>query len=402
MDDLFEKLKALGLKIEKAADIEPLSETATPMEAAVPGRWLDELNRGVYVVEKTYPAGSGYGKVDLRLPLSTDPLEQFLDLKTHLKPKKIVFLDTETSSLSTGAGSMVFMIGMSFFEKENLKTIQLFLDKPEYETGMLCYFDDLLKGFDTFVSYNGKAFDIPMLRSRFILNRIPSNFNEFNHIDLLHIARRIWKVRLDSRRLSDIEREIIEFTRGGEEIPGWLVPQIYFDYLDSHDAQPLKGVFYHNEMDVVSLAALFIFVNRLLANQENPKSIDGRDAFAIGSYYGKMGKMDLSRNFLKTGMEHDLPEELKKAAARNFGDTYKKQGKWDEAIENWEAAAGMEDFQACIELAMAYEHHKQDPQTALKWVERAFNLPDSQEYRQEELIKRKLRLIRKCEARREG
>jgi uncharacterized protein YprB with RNaseH-like and TPR domain len=401
MDDLFDKLKALGLKIEKAVDIEPLSATATPMDEAVSGRWLNELTRGVYIVEKVYPAGNGYGKVNLTLPLTTDPLEQFAESKKSLNPEKIIFLDTETSSLSTGAGSMVFMIGMSFFEKENLKTIQLFLDKPEYETDMLCYFDDLLKGFDTFISYNGKAFDIPMLRSRFILNRIPPKFNEFNHIDLLHVARRIWKVRLDSRRLSDIEKEIIEFTRGGEEIPGWLVPQIYFDYLASHDAQPLKGVFYHNEMDVVSLAALFIIVNRLLAQQEDPESIDGRDAFAIGSHYGKIGKMDLSRNFLKSGMEHDLPEELKKAAARNYAYTYKKQGKWDEAIEYWETAAGMEDFQACIELAMAYEHHKKDPQTALKWVERAFNLPDSQKYRQEELIKRKLRLIKKCEAGRE-
>ncbi len=402
MDDLFEKLKALGLKIEKAADIEPAVETATPVELVVPGRWLNDLNRGVYIVEKNYPAGTGYGKVNLHLPLTSDPLEQFSDSKSHLDPQKILFLDTETSSLSTGAGSMVFMIGMSFFEKESLRIIQLFMEKPEHESDLLCYFDNLLEGFDTFVSYNGKAFDIPMLRSRFILNRIPPGFNAFNHIDLLHIARRIWKVRLDSRRLSDIEKEIIEFKRSGEEIPGWLVPQIYFDYLETHDAQPLKGVFYHNEMDVISLAALFIFINRLLANQDNPEAIDGRDAYAIGSYYGKIGKMDLSRDFLKSGLAHDLPEELKKAAARNFAYTYKKQGMWDEAIEYWEAAARMEDFQACIELSKVYEHHRKDPQTALEWVERAINLPDSQKYRQDELIRRKTRLIKKCEAEHEG
>ncbi len=397
MDDLLEKLKALGLKVEKAADLEPPVEPGLLLEQTVRGTWLDELTRGVYLVEKTLPLGSNYGQVTLIPPTTLDYLEQFAGLNANLSTEKILFLDTETSSLSTGTGAFVFMIGMAYFSGESLKISQIFLEKPEYEAEFLCYFDDFLKYFDTFASYNGKAFDIPMLRSRFILSRLPVSFNGYAHLDLLHFARRIWKLRLESRRLAEIEKEILAFSRNEEEIPGWLVPQIYFDYLASRDAAPLKGVFYHNEMDVASLAALFIHINRLLENSNALTGSDGRDAYAIGNVFEKLGKWELSRDFLKAGMEQGLPDELKKEAVRSFANTLKKEGKWDDAMQYWEFAAGMDDYLACIELAKLYEHRQKDPQSALKWVHKAVLLTCDPHYDQPALELRRIRLEKKCE-----
>jgi uncharacterized protein YprB with RNaseH-like and TPR domain len=230
MEDLLDKLKALGLKVEKAVDLEsPAVEKTAPIDQVVQGRWLNELTHGVFVIEKDIPLGSKYGQITLFPPENMDYLKEFAGIQSNLAVEKMLFIDTETSSLSTGAGSFVFMVGISFFSGENLRIIQLFMAKPEFEIELLCYFDDILKDFDTFVSYNGKAFDIPMLRSRYIINRLPVSFTDYQHLDLLHIARRIWKLRLDSRRLADIEKEILALTRSEEEIPGWLVPQIYFD-----------------------------------------------------------------------------------------------------------------------------------------------------------------------------
>jgi len=397
MDDLFEKLKALGLKVERASEIEPEIVENTPLDQVVDGAWLDEITRGVYKVDKSLPLGARHGAVSFFPPQEMDHLQQFTGIETDLAAEKILFLDTETSSLSTGAGSFVFMVGMSYFTETGIKTIQLFLEKPENELEFLCHFDDFIKDFDTFVSYNGKAFDIPMLRSRYIMKRLPHSLDSFGHVDLLHIARRIWKLRLESRRLSDIEKEILSFSRSEDEIPGWLVPQIYFDYLESRDAVPLKGVFYHNEMDVVSLAALFIHINRLLSGSEIKIQSDGLDAYSIGNVFGKMGNLELSRDFLKAGMEQGLPHELKIAAARCYADTFKKQGEWTEALEYWKFAAESDDFLSCLELAKYYEHRQKDIQSALQWVERAFLLVNDKYHDLPALERRKARLEKKSE-----
>jgi len=399
MDDLFDKLKALGLKIEKAAEIEAPAVSAASLDEAVSGQWLDEVTRGVYRAERSMPFGKRHGSVLIEPPdnIQFESLWQLAGMTGLPSAEKLLFIDTETSSLSTGAGSLVFMIGMSYFTGDAIQTTQLFLEKPEYELELLCFFDDFINKFDTFVSYNGKAFDIPMLRSRFIMNRLSPAFNTNNHLDLLHVARRIWKLRLDSRRLADIEQQIMAFTRSEEEIPGWLVPQIYFDYLESRDADPIRGVFYHNEMDVVSLAALSIFLARMLSKNDSIAEIDARDSYSIGSAYGRMGRWELSRDFLKDCLHKGMPDDLTREAAHACANTFKKQGKWEEALEYWQFAASLSDYPSCIELAMYYEHQQKDIQSALQWVAKAFQIMPSGQG----LAHRKKRLQSKSELKHE-
>lgn len=368
MSDLLDKLKALGLNLEKARDIEAPVDRTIPVEKVIDGKWVDHSGGRVFVLEKTLPMGHMHGNIAIEPPHDFNFLSQFMGIDAPLDFKDLLFVDTETSSLSTGAGSFVFLIGMSYFVDDGLKLVQVFLDHPNDELPFLSCLDDYLADFNTFVSYNGKAFDIPMLKSRFIMNKLPSRLNDFYHFDLLHTARRIWKLRLESRKLGDIEKEILSFTRSSQEIPGWLVPQMYFDYLDSQDAAPLKGVFYHNEVDVISLAALFIHINNLLSRHPGTPQ-DSLDSYAIAYTLGKLGIWDLSEDFYKAGIQKGLPDEVRNEAARNFAFTLKRQNKMPQALDYWKFAADNGDFLSCIELAKYHEHHEKDIQQALEWVE---------------------------------
>jgi uncharacterized protein YprB with RNaseH-like and TPR domain len=371
MNDLLNKLKSLGLNIESAAKVEKSANTSLPVDKVIQGEWM-ELNHGrVFVTSKCISYGNLHGRVPLIFPQELSRFSQFLNSKETIQPGGLLFLDTETSSISTGAGSFVFLVGLGWFSHAGFEIRQVFLDHPHNELPFILYFDDLISSFDTFVSYNGKAFDIPMLRSRYILNKLPSSLDQFGHLDLLHTARRIWKLRLDSRKLSDLEREIIAFTREADDIPGWLVPQMYFDYLDSRDASPLKGVFYHNEMDVISLAALFLHLNAMVSDLDTLSSSHSLDIYAIGSVLEKLGYLELSAGYFDLGMQKGIPEEYKPVVLRQYARVLKKLEKWEEAIAFWESAADQGDYEACIELAKYYEHRAMDIPRALEWVARS-------------------------------
>ena len=405
MSDLLDKLKSLGLKIEKADEIELESkEELVSIEDVVDGTWLDIQEERVFVLEKQVPYGHLHGNIPLAIPNIHVSMPDFMEMHEAIIPEKILFIDTETSSLSSGAGSFVFLVGLAYFDKSDLKIMQIFMDQPHNEIAFLNYFDDVLSKFNTFVSYNGKAFDIPMLRSRFIMNKLPHSLDAFNHFDLLHTARRIWKIRLDSRRLADIETEILDFKRADEEIPGWLVPQIYFDYQDTGDASPLKGVFYHNEMDVVSLAAIFLHINQMLSRENIGDKVDARDIYSIGYTLSKLGHWETSEDFFQICLDKDLPDDVRNEAARNYAYSLKRQGKWKEAIEFWELAAKGNDALSCVELAKYYEHHIRDIQQALKWTRQAHKIIQKGSYSENELadiIHRQARLeIKKEKAKR--
>src|SRR4030067_1036414 len=139
---------------------------------------------------------------------------------------------------------------------------------PFEEPAMLLALEEFLAPCKTLVTFNGKSFDAPLLTTRYTLQGWPSPMGRMAHIDLLHLARRLWRDRLPSRTLSNLEVQILGAQRSEEEIPGWMIPQMYFDFLRDGDARPMKRVFYHNEMDVLSMAALLNLVVNLLENPE--------------------------------------------------------------------------------------------------------------------------------------
>ena len=378
MNDLLKILQSMGLKIGKGSDVHPEPENKIAIDKVVQGEWLESRGERIYISRNEYPFGFSHGKVLFENELRYKNHSQFWrieNLDTY-KPQDFLFIDTETSGLSLGAGSIVFLFGGCYFTEKELIVIQYFLDDPSNEALFLATIEDLILNHKCLVSYNGKSFDVPMLRSRMILNRMSNNNLNKDHLDLLHFARMIWKLRLESRRLSDIEKEIMGFQRTEEEVPGWLVPQLYQDYLGSEDATPLKGVFYHNEKDIVSLAALFVHINKMISDQETLGSSNSLDIISIGSIYQKSGNLSLSEEFYKLGLDKGLPEGIDYRILKNFAGVMKKQNKWPEAIKLWEMAADMNDHDSCIEIAKYYEHHTKDVHQALLWVEAAIKIVD--------------------------
>ena len=177
---------------------------------------------------------------------------------------KFAFLDTETSGLSGGTGTYAFLVGIARFVDGQLVLRQFFMRDPAEEPAMLEAVAQFLAPAQALVTFNGKAFDAPLLTTRYRLHRIPIPYEGYAHLDLLPLARRLWRDRLESRALKYLEQHVLGMTRSSEEVPGYEIPWLYFDYLKSGDARPLAGVFYHNAMDVVAMAALLAHVNEVM------------------------------------------------------------------------------------------------------------------------------------------
>lgn len=395
MNDIIKKLRELGLDVGRASNLEVKRNIATNVDNFVPGEWVESNGGRIFVVKHLIPYGSHHGSITLEQNVKSKPINEFWDVGGigDLKIEDIVFLDTETSSLSIGAGALIFLFGCCYFVDEGLEVLQVFIEDPSQETLFLTFIGNILEKFKCLATYNGKSFDIPVLRSRYILNRIPHELNEFLHIDLLHISRRIWKYDLDSKKLSDIEKNVMQFTRGEEEIPGWLVPQIYQDYVQTGNAEPLKGVFYHNEIDVVSLAVLFLKIEKILLTDQ----LKGNETLSLGEIFHKARRYELADEYYKKALENDSKTIFREKTLVNLAYSLKKQEKLKEMCSVWEELAQAENLTACIELAKFHEHKEKDWALALTWTEKAIQISErlSAVKLRDELDHRKSRLMLK-------
>jgi uncharacterized protein YprB with RNaseH-like and TPR domain len=376
MSDLSDKLKALGVNIGP----DHLSNQKKPGKYS-----LDRILSGdvrftpfgeTYVVESHYPAGYRHGPYSLL----EDPPRQALanwaqDQRVALGDlDSFAFIDTETTGLSGGAGTYAFLIGVGRIVEGGFLLEQFFLRDPSEEPAQLAELESFLAHCQTLVSFNGKAFDIPLLVTRFISQGVKPPFSEFAHLDLLHLSRRLWRYRLSNRALGSLEVHILGTQRTQEDVPGWMIPQMYFDYLHSGDPEPLKKVFYHNAMDILSLAALFIHTSQLLADPLNANLEHSVDMIALARLYEDSGNLDMAEQLYRHGLEHahhhtdEMPEEVYLTAIMNLARLYKRQTEWDKACNLWELAADHREIEAHIELAKYYEHQRKEYQPAIRWT----------------------------------
>ena len=188
------------------------------------------------------------------------------------------------------------------------------------------------------------------------------------HLDLLHLARRLWRDRLPSRTLKYIEENILGLPRTDEEVPGYEIPYLYFDYLRSRDARPLAGVFYHNNMDIVSLASMLNHMNHMLA-QPLDRGIDhGLDRIALAKLYEDLGRWDMAAAIYEHGLEEELPEADFSKAVKRLSILQRRRGDINSAVDLWMKAAQDGHIYAHIEIAKHHEHRLRDPDTALQWT----------------------------------
>jgi hypothetical protein len=365
---------------------------------------VDTTGGSAFLTENFFSSNYTHGQVGLQIQT---PLRVIADwagsdnISLNIL-NDFAFLDTETSGLAGGTGTFAFMVGVGRFVEQDFHLVQFFMRDPFEEPAMLLALEEFLAPCKTLVTFNGKSFDAPLLTTRYTLQGWPSPMGRMAHIDLLHLARRLWRDRLPSRTLSNLEVQILGAERSEEEIPGWMIPQMYFDFLRDGDARPLKRVFYHNEMDVLSMAALLNLVANLLENPEGEKNIPASDKAAMGRLYEDIGYLDLADQAYMDSLNADLSPELRMKTILCLAALRKRRGNYTLAIPLWEQAAGEGYVEAFVELAKYYEHRAKDLGAALYWTHAASHLIGAPGFPsldranwQEELKRRLERLIKK-------
>ena len=380
MESLQDKLKSLGVLIG-ASPITPNPRSErNKIEDVLGGEEFSTVYGNIFITYNDYPPEYQHGKISIDRKVNPNILAAY----THLNDSapipidKVAFLDTETNGLSGGTGTLVFLVGIGFFTEKGFHLTQVFLRTPGEEQAFLSVLEQIISPFELLVTYNGKSFDIPLLNTRHSLNFFPSPFQSLQHMDLLHLARQVWKIRLSSRSLSNLEHEIIQFHRTQEEIPGWLVPSIYIDYLQNGNAQPLTGVFYHNAMDILSLAAIFCHLTELVSNPFNQVE-NNLDFVSIAYINESKGEIDQAISLYIQALARDIPDNTAQWASHRLANIYKRNGDWQSAIEYWTKAADNDHLESCIELAKYYEHYALNITKAIQWAEKALLLHTSSE-----------------------
>jgi uncharacterized protein YprB with RNaseH-like and TPR domain len=274
--------------------------------------------------------------------------------------RRTLFLDTETNGLAGGAGTYAFLIGVGYWQGDYFYIEQYFMRHPGEERAVLAHISTLLEQFDSFVTFNGKSFDIPVLETRYVLSRQPRPLRERLHLDLLHPARRFWKWRLESCALSQLEQHILGMARSEADVPGYLIPYLYNTFLRDQNAHPLKGIFYHNHQDLMALAALAVYMTRMVGDPDRHAAPYGHDHFALGCYYEENGELAAAEYEYKRALRSPIPQTLQSDAMRRLGTLLKRQQRWDEAAEYWRVLVAQQELVGYEELAKWHEHVRRD------------------------------------------
>jgi len=372
MPSLADKLRSLGVKTTNTLETKPKLESHT-IDSVIAGSFIPTPRGDAFVTEQVFDSSYSHGNLPILSSFPLSFISQWAkDPRMEQLPiSKYAFLDTETSGISGGTGTYAFLIGAARFIDGAFTLKQFFLRDPAEEPAMLEALINFLAPCEGLVTFNGKAFDAPLLATRYKMHHIPVPFADYAHIDLLPLARRLWRDRLASRSLKYIEEHVMGFTRSSEEVPGYEIPWMYFDYLRTGDARPLGGVFYHNAMDMAAMAALLAHVSELLADPYNGRVEHGLDFIALGKLFEDLGHWDEAARLFERGLELGLDESDFGVAVKRISILQKKRGDMDKAIELWKAAAKQGHVYAHIELAKYYEHKERDIKSALKWAKSA-------------------------------
>lgn len=358
------------------------------IERVVPGQIIENEAGSFFLVRRDFLLDYFQGDVELGAVLKTDSRHIAFsacdpDL-ADLDPRKTLFMDTETTGLSGGTGTVAFLTGIGYFTEDAFRLDQCFMRDFDEEEPMLRFLADMMPGFTAVVGYNSKSFDLPLLRTRFIQHRIPFRMDGFLHYDAMHAARRIWKERLGSCTLCAIEQQILGVRREGD-VPGHLIPELWFDYLRSRDARSMRGVLYHHQMDILSLVALTGLVSLLLEAPEGQGFEHAEDRLSLVRIHFRQKHypevLEHARRFLETEEQSPLRRECLEMTAL----ACKRLQQFADMASYFELI--VQEFpshiEARLELAKHHEHRTRDLNAAerlcteaLELLERHFSADD--------------------------
>ncbi|MCJ7434113.1 MAG: ribonuclease H-like domain-containing protein [Anaerolineales bacterium] len=378
MPSISERLKSLGVKIG-TSDLPTFDRTQGRsadrygIDSVVSGSYHPTALGDVFVAEQTYGPDHRHGETPLLSSFPLSVISQWAnDARISSLPiEQFAFLDTETSGLSGGTGTYAFLVGVARFINGEFILQQFFMRDPAEEPALLEGLAQFIAPCALLATFNGKTFDAPLLATRYSMHHMPVPFKNYSHLDLLPLARRLWRDRLPSRTLKYLEEHVLGLMRSDDEVPGYEIPWLYFDYLRTGDARPLGGVFYHNAMDVVTLAALLAHVNNMLMDPYGGHVQHGLDFISLGKLFDDLRKWDEAARLFERGLESQLTEAEFSIAVERLSILQKKRGDLSQAVQLWQGAAKQGHIYAHVELAKYYEHKQRDIKSALKWASAA-------------------------------
>ncbi|MEO7144479.1 MAG: ribonuclease H-like domain-containing protein [Bryobacteraceae bacterium] len=356
-------------------------------------------------MERLYANHRRHGSMDISA-LSELP-EDLLDAISNgaipcSRPEEWAFLDTETTGLAGGSGTCAFLVGVGRIAPDGFRVRQFFMRDFGEEASLLAALAAHLQPFRVLITYNGKSYDQPLLETRFRMARFKPPFARMEHLDLLFGARRLWKLRFESCRLVELENRILGVERDGD-VPGALIPAIYFEYLRARRVSHLLPVFYHNAMDILSLACLtgivpYAFREDAFRGGNGPRVRHGAEMVGLARWYRQAERFETALDLFRRAVDRGLPDDLLFRTLFDIALLEKKIGRQDAAIAVWtDLSASRNPFRAPAyeELAKHYEHHERNAAMALEMTRAGLAIEDSAALR-----KREARLTRRIAGRR--
>jgi uncharacterized protein YprB with RNaseH-like and TPR domain len=391
---LRQRVARIDRKYADAAASAPPPEPR-PREAKA---FIEELIRGELVstplgahfeTEKLWERHRLHGSAEISAlaDLPADLLAQLSDgAIPSSDPTRWAFLDTETTGLAGGTGTYAFLVGVGSIEPAGFRLRQFFMRDYGDEPSMLSRLSEYLSRFDVLITYNGKAFDQPLLETRYRMSRARHPFDRMEHLDLLFGARRLWKLRLESCRLVDLESQILGVERQGD-LPGEMIPYVYFDYLRTKVAFRIVPIFHHNAIDILSLACLTAIVPFAFRSPEGALVRHGADLIGMARWLAQAGRREEALRLYRRAVDLGLPDALLFKTLWETAALEKRLGRPDAAlavIADLAASRNPYRLRAMEEMAKHYEHRERNFAMALEMTRGALALEDTPGIRRRE------------------
>jgi len=341
------------------------------------GEELDTPLGVAYRLERRFPLSHQHGQAALRDLLDFEPAlaaEVAGDRKLRsTRLGSLAFVDLETTGLAGGTGTLGFLVGVGTFQPEGFRLRQYFLRDPSEEAAMLRSLKQELEQLEGIVSFNGRAFDLPLLEARStIALRERWRLNEWPHFDLLYPSRRLWRRSLADCRLGTLEQHILQITRAEEDVPGELIPGMYLDYLRTGDATDMRRVIYHNSVDILSLVGLASGVLDRY-RRPDPADLSGEEALAVARWHQASGRSGSAEAAYRAAVAGTGRVELRAEALRRYTTHLKRAGQLKQALAAWRSWRKLapDDPTPCLEISKYFEWQAGSYQQALEWAEQA-------------------------------
>nr|MDK2851583.1 uncharacterized protein [Candidatus Cloacimonadota bacterium] len=323
---------------------------------SIPGSFTDHFSDPCFISRTEYPLKSRVEDLPL-CPQGIPPIiKSWAGLEQEYRLEDIIFLDLETTGLRRGS-ELAFMIGLGYYEHDNYIVEQIFLPDPDAEENSFDRLRELCDSHSLLITFNGKTFDLPVIESRLLYHQIWMDLRSMEHLDLLHIARRLWKRQLPSCAMESLEYYLLDQTRDrSEDIAGALIPQCYLNYLQTGDVDDIIRIFGHNRTDMLHTAALFT----LICDKCDYPPQDGLDIridyYALAKLYIACGQQGVAKRILLDLLAANV---ITADILHELGMIYKREKDVASALQSFLIAADLQHHSSLLEAAKILEKEKE-------------------------------------------